>query len=846
MAIIPQSLRVLVERLPAYVDFLTSEGFGIYQQTTTSLTPQQAATLFARTQDELFTAHTPVAVLLLEREEPYAAFNRLRPQLDIVYGSADRQAAMQDIRAFFATDSDEEEEGEEEEQQQPPLPARISTPPPTITAEPPPPPPKVDTTAPTPRPSEPTPTQEDSPTPHPPQDPEPVTKAEDPPEAELLPPPPSAPFEAPTPSSPLPDPPAVDDPAPPPPAQEAEAEKEETEESAPAVPAHFQWEEIEPTQVQLPPSSPSPLPSSPSPPLTPVAFHPAPESLISSPIYHDTTPAQPVVEPLTPLTPHNYLSPIAPPNTATLSTPAHLLRSQTSPTPSLPSHPPPPAPTTIDSPLATPDSKRASLTSTSPLPSSPSPTLPLASASPQPPTTKGPSDLLSLPSRLSIKERLAALNLSDTSTPTTTPLPPREPVQRAEVDEGRRASLKEKQDRLNDLFTRRRSMPGKGGAKGGGRPRLASIAALGVGSPGVREKGSDEWTEGLPTSAELLAQECAVHGVVHHMTGDEEEWGVRYAILHLDSLYLLTTPEPTSPCALMLLVSTPTTHIAYAEGVIEVRGEHNRHLFAAEMEDIERWHAAMNQAKLTYAVEERSEGGGGEEEGGAGGESRGRGGMKESPQASALAAALMGRSPLASHHSLSVSRVSDDSPPPTVEEEIRLMKASKGVAGVAAARPASPLPDAECKVGTGHSSPVLLSIQPTTTPAAIPAPTSIPPASPAPVEDAAWLRSLLLQGAEFRKYKHRRAKVRWVWCSPALDRLYWGEVKGRKVKGFLMGVDMCSVAGGCAGVKRVECGMTVIGRERTLELEAADEEQKTQWIRAIALLINLNANNSKA
>ena len=645
----------------------------------------------------------------------------------------------------------------------------------------------------------------------------------------------------------MPNPPAEDDTSTPPPPTEAEAEGSQSD-PAPALPAHFQWEEIEPTQVQLPPSSPSPLPSSPSPPLSPIAFHPAPDSAITSPVYHTHT-ATPADQPLTPLTPHDYASPHAPPNTATLHTAAHLLRSQTSPTPPTsvphPSHSP--TPHQADSPLAHPDAKRASLTTSS-----------LPHPHPHPPsttTTKGPSDLLSLPSRLSIKERLAALNLSDTPASAAASAqahPPREPVVRMEVDEGRRAGMKEKQDRLNEVLGRGRrgSMEGgrkAGGGKGeGGGPRLASVEALREAGASVqspkRERGSDEWREGLPSGAELMGQEC-LHGVVHHMTGDEEEWGVRYAILHHDSLYLLASPDPQSSVSVMLLLSAPSVAIAYAEGVVEVRGEYNRHLFAAEMEEIDRWHAAMNRAKIVYAVEERgSVGGGGV------GEEEVVKGVKDSPQAVALAAALMGRSPVASHHSLSVSvsRVSDDSPPPSVQEEIRQMKANKGVAGVAAARPASPLPEQECKVGTGQSSPVLLSIQPSNThpsllPLTVPPTSSPTPSPPAPSEDATYLRSLLLHGAEFKKYRHRRAKVRWLWCSPALDRLYWGEVKGRKVKGFLMGVDMCSVAGGCAGVKRVECGMTVIGKERTLELEAADEEQKAQWIRAISLLINLNA-----
>ena len=153
VAIVPQSLRVLVERLPAYIDFLTTQGgFSIYQQTTCTLTPAQAKALFARTQDELFVAHTPVHVLLLEREEPYSAFNALRPQLDIVYGSRDRATAMDDIHAFFAVDSDEEDDDA------PPPPAPlVSAPPAALVAEQPPhlPPPPKEPFVPLPPPGEP-------------------------------------------------------------------------------------------------------------------------------------------------------------------------------------------------------------------------------------------------------------------------------------------------------------------------------------------------------------------------------------------------------------------------------------------------------------------------------------------------------------------------------------------------------------------------------------------------------------------------------------------------------------------------------------------------------------------
>ncbi len=67
VCVVPQSLRVLIDRLPAYISFLEQQGYSVYRQCSTRLTALQARTLYARTQDELFSLHTPVAVLLLER-----------------------------------------------------------------------------------------------------------------------------------------------------------------------------------------------------------------------------------------------------------------------------------------------------------------------------------------------------------------------------------------------------------------------------------------------------------------------------------------------------------------------------------------------------------------------------------------------------------------------------------------------------------------------------------------------------------------------------------------------------------------------------------------------------------
>ena len=815
MCVVPQSLRVLVERLPAYIRFLEQQGYSVYRQTATRLTASQAHSLYARTQDELFSLHTPVAVLLLERRRPYAAWEAVRDQLDIVYGSPDRKTAMDDIYTFFAAaDSTDEAEATQHEQQ-----TAVAS---SLTAA----------------------ASSDS---------------EGVPESTLPPPPPSGP------------PPAhfddededamdgaflvaVNQPSHSPPQQQTTqpagpavtldqlqpaVDAEGSAVAPPPLPtiSQFQWEEMESDAVlDAQPTSASPRPSSPSD--SPVAFHTAPES--PQVTYDEQLDEQP-----------------------------HTVQQQTASETGKAAIPSADCDERVSavSPLQRlSESKRASLD---------------AASTDAAPSNKKPLDLLAMPARLSIKERLAALNLTqeaaqannDTAAGQTAnsnhaSKATATPQSVSGCAEERRASVSmlQKQAALTALFVKASRLSLEKTPFNGTRAIVppaaicpfASIAALALTEPlparASHSQAAFEYTVNLPSAALLLAADNTVRGVVHHMTGDEDEWGQRFAVLHFDSLYIWHSTQQDEQPQLMICVSEPTISIAYAEGVIEVKGPAGgRHLMAAELPDIEHWYDELTRAKIQLATEDKRK------------TDDADGNSRRASLSSTRAAATTIR--VREHTDSNAASVADSTitgsntgSPLTLQQQMRQMRQASNAAGVSAVRHMREETGAASKqrgrgaeegeeAGAGaedvdHTNAASLhrTLQP---PPNVPHPfssTTTPAGSGggAVLDDSAYLRSLLLHGALFTKYKHRRGKQRWLWCSPALDTLYWSEEKGRKVKGQLSTATVTGVADGCVGVKRKGVGLTIVAEDRTVDLEARDEEQQRDWLRAIGLLVDLN------
>ncbi len=317
-----------------------------------------------------------------------------------------------------------------------------------------------------------------------------------------------------------------------------------------------------------------------------------------------------------------------------------------------------------------------------------------------------------------------------------------------------------------------------------------------------------------------------MRGVVHHMTGDDEEWGQRFAVLHLDSLYLWPGSEQHDEPQLMICVSEPAVSLAYAEGVIEVKGRGGR-----APPDGRR--AARHRALVRGAEQGQDR---------AGQRGQAQDGRRRRRQQQAVLAEQPARA-AAGHRRVTVTADGGG--------RLRLQPAAadqadaageqrcwrgRGAAQQGRARAVRPYERDEDVYGASATD---SSITPT---AALhrtlqPAPNV---SSTSALDDSAYLRSLLLHGALFTKYKHKRGKQRWIWCSPALDTLYWAEEKGRKVKGQLHTSAITGVADGCVGVRRKGVGLTIVAEDRTLDLEARDEEQQKDWLRAVGLLINLN------
>ena len=823
VCVVPQSLRVLIDRLPAYISFLEQQGYSVYRQSSTRLTASQAHMLFARTQDELFTLHTPVAVLLLERKQPYAAWQAVREQLDIVYGSPDRKTAMDDIYQFFAQPDDVPATQQPKQQVQQPqqskaaVASKLAALDSSVSMHAPPPPP--------PPPSGPPPPESDDEDDA--MDGAFLVQPANQPSLDQGAPPPPPPPQPPSTTQPI----AFQPPPPPPPSQ-------------------FQWEEMESdAAVDTQPASASPRPFSPSD--SPVAFHGPPDSpqaLQQLPGEEEMRQEseQAVME--------QKQLPTSISETASLAAPpAPTSESPTEASVQLAIQPPPTNPASsgiVVSPLARmSETKRGSFDA------------PVTGAVL---SSKGPLDLLALPARMSIKERLAALNLAQEAAQANNDpaangsanngnIKPAggAPVSGSPSDE-RRASLsmQQKQATLTILLAKAARLSLEKTPINGTRAIVpptavcpfASMAALAPNGP-LPQRSSQlpavfEYTTNLPSAALLLSAVRTQRGVLHHMTGDEDEWGQRFAVLHLDSLYLWPSADQHDEPQLMICVSEPTISLAYAEGVIEVKGPAGgRHLMAAELPDIQRWYEELTRAKIEMASEDKRK----TDE--ADGSSR-RSSLT-SPSAASLAIGVGG------HTDGAECDTGNGGTPLSLQQQMRQMRQASNAAGVSAVRHTKDEGRAAHKSGEDGSSgagSVDYSDAASLHRTLQPPPDSLPHSSGTSggnyggtqLDDTAYLRSLLLHGALFTKYKYKRGKQRWIWCSPSLDTLYWSEEKGRKVKGQLNTNTVTGVADGCVGVKRKGVGLTVVAEDRTLDLEARDEEQQKDWLRAIGLLINLN------
>lgn len=58
-----------------------------------------------------------------------------------------------------------------------------------------------------------------------------------------------------------------------------------------------------------------------------------------------------------------------------------------------------------------------------------------------------------------------------------------------------------------------------------------------------------------------------------------------------------------------------------------------------------------------------------------------------------------------------------------------------------------------------------------------------------------------LLGAEFSKFRHKRAKLRRIWMPATLDRVVWGHTEADKVKGFILVADIEKIEDGKEGCR---------------------------------------------
>lgn len=107
-----------------------------------------------------------------------------------------------------------------------------------------------------------------------------------------------------------------------------------------------------------------------------------------------------------------------------------------------------------------------------------------------------------------------------------------------------------------------------------------------------------------------------------------------------------------------------------------------------------------------------------------------------------------------------------------------------------------------------------------------------------PQEETARLLEIIRTGSMFIKYKHKKGQDRMIWATNSLDRVVWGDGSDKKkIKGFILVADMLRITDGCFGSNRNENAFTVVGKDRTLELEAPSLTEKNDWVKVLNYLI---------
>jgi len=96
------------------------------------------------------------------------------------------------------------------------------------------------------------------------------------------------------------------------------------------------------------------------------------------------------------------------------------------------------------------------------------------------------------------------------------------------------------------------------------------------------------------------------------------------------------------------------------------------------------------------------------------------------------------------------------------------------------------------------------------------------------------LLTMLTTGDNFKKYKHKKAKNRAVWCTPLLDFILWGDNDHNTVKGYIAAADVQEVN---QGFGKNKCRIYLVTHARTLELECKSAEMAKEWMSAFEFLV---------
>ena len=104
------------------------------------------------------------------------------------------------------------------------------------------------------------------------------------------------------------------------------------------------------------------------------------------------------------------------------------------------------------------------------------------------------------------------------------------------------------------------------------------------------------------------------------------------------------------------------------------------------------------------------------------------------------------------------------------------------------------------------------------------------------LELGSWHESLKSGDLFIKHHKWTPPKLRYVWASAELDKVFWGDPDThKKHKGYVLSKDILEVTDGILKGKklneeqRYKCAFTLVCRDRTLELESPTLEAKELW-----------------